>query len=353
MTIIKSLVPVSELGFGQYFCPHYVRAFCRNGQWEKPELLPYGGLDLDPAAKVLHYGQEIFEGLKVYKGPQGQHQFFRPQENFRRLERSAQILSMATVPEDIYRFSLQSLAKKCADLVPAEPGSLYLRPTLIGISPTLGVAPAKDYLYFLLASPVGGYFGSTGASGQPATVNVWISDAHVRAVRGGLGAAKAGANYAASLRAVAEAKSRGFSNVLFLDAIERKYLEELSGMNIFVVDKGVLKTPELGDTILAGITRDSILQLAAFEKIPVQEAKISVQELLRGLADGSVTEVFACGTGASITAVGELGWQNEKIAVGNKGAGPLTTRLFQKLCAIQFGREKSPLAGWIEEVRGT
>ncbi len=344
MTILEKLKPVSELGFGQYFCPQYYRVFYRNGQWEKGEILPYRGLDLDPGAKVLHYGQEIFEGLKAYKSALGKNLLFRPDANWERLNRSAQILSMPDLPRDIFMESVQSLTRACRDFVPESPGTLYLRPTLIGISPTLGVAPSKDYLYFVIASPVGGYFGSTGDSGKPAAVSLWVTHEHVRAVRGGLGAAKAGANYAASLRAVGEAKKRGFANVLFLDALERKYLEELSGMNIFIVEKGVLKTPLLGDTILAGITRDSILKIAQAEQIPLQECQISIEQLLRGIKNGDVTEVFACGTGAAITAITEIGWHDEKYSVANKEVGPLSCRLYQKLSNIQFGKEKAPLS---------
>jgi len=349
MAIIESLKPVSELGFGQYFCPLYVQSSYENGSWSEPELLPYRGISLDPAAKVFHYGQEIFEGMKIFRHPNGTTKLFRPRANIARMARSAEILAMPSFPEELFLKSIYLLAARTKSFVPPEPGALYLRPTMIGTSPTLGVSPSKDYLFYILASPVGGYFANSGDEGSPAVVSLWVALDHVRAVRGGLGEAKTGANYAASLLAVSEAKKRGFGNVLFLDAIKREFLEELSGMNIFIVEDGILKTPRLGDTILRGITRDSILKLAQNEKIPTEECDISIHKVVEGLNSGRVTEVFACGTGASLTSVGELGWKDEKILVGNGKAGKISTRLFKLLCGVQFGLIPSPIEGWLED----
>jgi branched-chain amino acid aminotransferase len=241
---------------------------------------------------------------------------------------------------------LKALVAKLSHLTPDLPGSLYLRPTMIGNSNSLGVAPASEYVFYVLACPVGGYFGDV-SSDKPATVSIWISDKHVRAAKGGLGAAKTGANYAASLRAVAESKKLGFTNVMFLDAHERRYLEELSGMNVFIVEGGVLKTPPLGDTILAGVTRDSVIKIAKSLGITVQETPIAIDELLSGLAKGTVTEAFACGTASVITSIAELGWRGERVRVADGQAGPVATRLYQTLSGIHAGTVKPIDANWL------
>lgn len=337
MTVIKSLSQVRELGFGQYFCPTMAVARGNAKGWSELRFQPTENFSLHPAAKVLHYGQEIFEGLKAFRRQDGSTTLFRPRENVRRMSRSAEIMAMPSFPEAAFLDGVVGLTRELLSFVPTEPGSLYLRPTMVGVSPTLGVAPSQDYLFYILASPVGGYFGDV-RSDMPATVAVWVDPVHVRAVRGGLGSAKTGANYAASLRAVNEAKKRGFHNVLFLDAIERKYLEELSGMNVFVVEDGVLRTPPLGDTILAGITRDSLLRIAAALKIPASEEAIEIHDLIAKLEKGAPIEVFACGTGASVTGIRELGWEDRRVLVGDGRPGPVTTRLYRELLNLQYGR---------------
>ena len=227
MNIIEHLPPLAELGFGKYFAPQMMMARFDKGQWQPWTLCSVQDFHLNPTAKVLHYAQEIFEGLKAFKTASGKTALFRPQENIRRMTRSAEILSMPPYPEGEFLKGMKALVERCRGLVPDEPGALYLRPTMIATDSTLGVAPSTEYAFFVLASPVGGYFGAT-KSDKPATVSVLVTSDHVRACPGGLGAAKTGANYAASLFAVQMAKKKGFHNVLFLDAIHHRNLEELS-----------------------------------------------------------------------------------------------------------------------------
>jgi len=328
---------VRDLGFGQYFCPTMLLSQNSGSSWSELRVQTTEDFSLHPAAKVLHYGQEIFEGLKAFRRADGSAALFRPRENIRRMTRSAEIMAMTPFPEAPFLDHMVKFVRELKDFVPAEPGALYLRPTMIGTSPTLGVAPSTEYLFYILASPVGGYFGDV-RSDQPAMISVWVDPDRVRAVRGGLGAAKTGANYAASLRSVSEAKRRGFHNVLFLDALEHKHLEELSGMNVFVVDDGKLKTPPLGDTILAGVTRDSLLQMAKDLKIPVSEEALEIHDLIAKIEGGAPIELFACGTGASVTAIREIGWQDRRILINDGRPGEVTTKLYRELLNIQYGR---------------
>ena len=344
--VIDVLPPLKDLGFGQCYCPLMAVAHFQKGEWKACEIVPTKALSLHPGSKVLHYAQEIFEGLKAFKTPKG-ILLFRPQLNIKRMTESAKIMAMPPFPEQEYLRVMKELVNKCEKFIPEEPGALYLRPTMIGTSPTLGVASANDYMFYVLASPVGGYFGSVKAD-VPACIQVMVTNEYVRAVRGGVGSAKTGANYAASLRAVTEAKKKGFHNVLFLDALERRFLEELSGMNVFVVDNGVLSTPALGDTILKGVTRDSILALAQTMNIPTREDAIEIEALIKGFDSGRVSEMFACGTGASITAINQIGWKDRKISIGTGGnPGALTSKLYGKLLEIQNGRAEPPSQDWI------
>ncbi len=301
------------------------------------------------SAKVLHYAQEIFEGLKAYKQNDGSVALFRPQANIRRMTESAKIMAMVSFPEDQHLEILKGVTAKLKHLVPNKPGSLYLRPTMIGTSDSLGVAPSDDYEFFVIASPVGGYFKEVSAD-KPVSIKVKITDKYVRASNGGTGAAKTGGNYAASLRAIQEAKAEGFSNVLFLDAKDHSYAEELGGMNFFIVENGVLKTPPLGDTVLAGVTRDSILRLAKGLDINAKEESISVYDLIDKIKKGSVTEAFACGTAATISNISHLGWKGETHAIGQGQAGPLGTQLFKTISDIQYGTTQAPERDWMIKV---
>jgi branched-chain amino acid aminotransferase len=297
----------------------------------------------------LHYAQEIFEGLKAYKQNNGELALFRPQSNIERMTHSSIQLAMPVFPEDQFLEGIIKITRENAKYAPDVPGSLYLRPTMIATTPHLGVSPAQDYLFYILVSPVGGYF--EGQSKLEITkISVQVSEKYVRAVRGGIGNAKTGGNYAASLRAIKEAKAQGYTNVLFLDAIERKYLEELGGMNVFAVINNELHTPRLTDSILAGVTRDSILQLCEHKGIVHHERDISIEEILKGLSDGSVQELFACGTAAVIAAITELGWRGDKIPVGNKKIGPITQKLFDELTAIHYGKKQAFHPEWILKI---
>lgn len=346
MKIITQQLPVDQLGFGAFFCPWMLVAKYQNSAWQNWEISPAESFSIDPAAKVLHYGQEIFEGMKAYRQPSGKIQLFRPQDYIARMQNSAKILAMPGYPEKPFLEGLQTLVKKCADLIPEEPGSLYLRPTMIGLTPTLGVAAATEYLFYILASPVGGYFGKF-LKDVPHSITVKISEQYIRAAKGGLGSAKTGGNYAASLRALLEIKKEGFDNVLFLDAQKREFLEELSGMNIFVVKDQTIITPPLGDTILPGVTRKTLLQLAPELGLKAQESPLNVNEVISGLKSGNITEVFACGTASAVTAIRELNYKNDTFTVGNGTPGPVSQKLFSKLTGLHYGRVEPKDASWI------
>ena len=338
-------VPTPELGFGQYYAPKMLFAKYEKGAWGPLKLQDTQPLSLHPGARVLHYAQEIFEGLKAFRAKNGIH-LFRPHDNIRRMSLSAEILAMPAFAESAFLEGLQTLVRESEKLIPGEPGALYLRPTMIGTSTTLGVAAATEYEFFVLASPVGGYFGKL-PPGQPASISLWISPSHVRAFRGGVGKAKTGANYAASLRGITEGRKLGFNNTLFLDGVSQRFVEELGGMNFLIVEDGVLKTSPLGDTILNGVTRNTLMKLAELEKIPVREEAIDVNEMIAGIRAGRITEAFACGTGASVSSIRELGWKGEKIAVEQaSGPGKITCLLYKKLVDIQFGRSEAPVPAW-------
>lgn len=346
MKILTELLPVESLGFGHYFAPLRANSHYSQGAWSKTEYLTDLNFQIGASAKVLHYAQEIFEGLKAYKQVDGKLALFRPQANIKRMSESAKIMAMPIFPEDEYLNILKEMTQRLSHLIPEKPGALYLRPASIGTSDSLGVAPSEEYDFFVIASPVGGYFKDVSAE-KPVAVKIKITDKYVRAAVGGTGMAKTGGNYAASLRAIQEAKTEGFSNVLFLDAKEHTYVEELGGMNFFVVDNGILKTPPLCDTILAGVTRDSILRLAKALDLKCSEEQISVYDIVDKIKAGTITEAFACGTAATISAIGHLGWQSEVLKLGNGEAGPISTQLFKVLSDIQYGKTQAPEKDWI------
>jgi len=323
-------------GFGKYFTDHMITATWTAGQgWHDAGLVPYGPIQLDPAAAVLHYAQEIFEGLKAYRHADGSIWAFRPEANAERMARSARRLALPELPVDDFVRSIELLVRTDAAWVPtAEESSLYLRPFMFASEVFLGVRPAHEVKYLLIASPVGAYF-----AGGVKPVSIWLSTQYTRAARGGTGAAKCGGNYAASLAPMAEAAERGCEQVCFLDAIEQKWVEELGGMNVyFVRADGTLVTPETSGTILEGVTRSSILQLGKELGLNIEERRISIDEWRDGVASGEITEVFACGTAAVITPVGRLVWEDG--AVGDPGAptGPVTSQIRRSLVDIQYGR---------------
>ncbi len=330
---------VADPGFGRYFTDHMVTIAWTAGQgWHDAQVVPYGPLSLDPSSMVLHYGQEIFEGLKAYQQPDGSVASFRPDANAARFRASASRLAMAELPDDLFLASLTELLTVDRAWVPTAGGemSVYLRPFMIATEVGLGVRPSAEYLYVLIASPAGSYF-PTGV--QP--VDVWLCTDYTRASPGGTGAAKCGGNYAASLLPQAQAAAHGCAQVAYLDAVERRWVEEMGGMNLFFVhgsgDAVEVVTPELTGSILPGITRDSLLLLAKELGCEVTERRISAEEWLTGCATGAITEVFACGTAAVITPVGRVKHNDGEVVVGGGEPGAVTTRLRELLTSIQRG----------------
>ena len=336
-------------GFGVHFTDHMVAIdWDKASGWHDARVQPYGPLSLDPAAAVLHYGQEIFEGIKAYRHADGSVWTFRPQANGARLQRSAHRLALPELPVAEFVESLRQLVAADADWVPSAPEtSLYFRPFMIATEAFLGVHAAAKAGYYVIASPAGAYF----AKGV-APVSIWLSTDYARAAKGGTGAAKCGGNYAASLLPQQEAAAQGCSQVAFLDPVEGKYLEELGGMNLFFVCKdGRLVTPALSGSILEGITRSSILQLGRDRGLNVEERKVSVDEWKQGVASGEISEVFACGTAAVITPIGEL--KGKGFAVGdiNAPAGEVTMAIRKELTDIQYGRLPDR-HGWLVKLHG-
>jgi branched-chain amino acid aminotransferase len=330
-------------GFGTSFSDHMVSIDWTEGRgWHDATVGPRQPIALDPACAVLHYAQEIFEGLKAYRQPDGGIALFRPEANAARFNASARRLAMPELPEDVFVESIRQIVAADRDWLPTvEGGSLYLRPFMFASEAFLGVRPAKQYKYLVIASPAGNYF----KSGAPA-VSIWVSD-YTRAAPGGTGAAKCGGNYAASLVPQAEAIARGHDQVVFLDAAEHKWIEELGGMNLyFVFDDGSLVTPALTGTILPGITRDSLLALARDEGLTVREERYSLDQWREDAASGRLVETFACGTAAVVTPVGKVAGRDGEFTVGSGGPGQLTSKLKERLVAIQRGEAADP-HGWV------
>ena len=330
-------------GFGTNFSDHMVSIDWTEGRgWHDATIGPRQPIPLDPAAAVLHYAQEIFEGLKAYRQADGGMALFRPEANAARFNASARRLAMPELPEALFVESVKQLVHADRDWFPtAEGGSLYLRPFMIATEAFLGVRPAKQYKYLVIASPAGNYF----KSGAPA-VSIWVSE-YTRAAPGGTGAAKCGGNYAASLVPTAEAFARGHDQVLFLDAVERKWIEELGGMNLyFVFADGRLVTPSLTGTILPGITRDSLLALARDEGLDVREERYSLDQWREDAASGKLVETFACGTAAVVTPVGKVAGPDGEFVIGSGGPGQVTQKLRNRLVAIQRGEAPDP-HGWV------
>jgi branched-chain amino acid aminotransferase len=337
-------------GFGKYFTDHMVRIdWTANGGWGEGQVVPYGPLTLDPATMVLHYGQEIFEGLKAFRQPDGSISTFRADANAARFQRSARRLAMAELPEDLFLESVRALVDVARDWVPsAADESLYLRPFMVATEVGLGVRPSNAYTYLLIASPAGPYF-----KGGVAPVSVWLSTEYVRAAPGGTGEAKCGGNYAASLIAQAYAAEQGCDQVVWLDAAEHRWVEEMGGMNLyFVYGSGAsarIVTPALTGALLPGVTRDSLLTLAGDLGYAAEEGKVSTDDWRAGNESGVITEVFACGTAAVITPVGTVRSADASWTVGNGGTGPVSAQLRSALLDIQTGTAPDP-HGWMHHL---
>ncbi len=336
-------------GFGSYFTDHMVLIdWDVDRGWHDERVVPYGPFTMDPASMVLHYGQEIFEGLKAYQQPDGSVAAFRPQANAARFARSARRIALPELPESLFLDSLSELVTVDRAWVPTAPEtSLYLRPVMFASEVALGVHPARSVTYCLIASPAGVYFASA-ASG----VTVWLSTEYVRAAPGGTGEAKTGGNYAASLLAQAEAAERGCDQVVWLDAVERRWVEEMGTNNLCFVygspDSGHVEivTPELNGSLLPGITRDSVLAIAPSLGYTATERRVSTDEWAKAAASGEMTEVFGCGTAAVLTPVGAVRSADGEFTIGSGGAGPVTLRLREVLTGIQHGVEPDP-HGWM------
>ncbi len=334
----------SKLGFGTIFTDHMFNMdYNRQQGWHNPRIEPYSPLTMDPSTMVLHYGQAIFEGLKAFYGENGRIRLFRPRDNFERLNRSARALCIPEFDGDFLLEALKQLLDIERDWVPKSVGTaLYIRPTAIATDPFLGVRASHTYRYFVILSPVGAYY-KEGFN----PVKIWVTTDHVRAVRGGLGEAKTPGNYAASLYAGEAAHQQGFSQVLWLDGVEQKYVEEVGSMNIFFVIDGALITPALNGSILPGITRDSVIQLARKWGIPVFEQQISIDEVVKAHHAGKLEEIFGSGTAAVISPVGEMKYGQETIQVGHGQPGPMAQRFFKAIQDIQYGHAEDEM-GWIE-----
>ncbi|MFI2368831.1 branched-chain amino acid aminotransferase [Streptomyces sp. NPDC018833] len=334
-------------GFGRHFTDHMVTIKWTEGRgWHDAELVPYAPLSIDPANMTLHYAQEIFEGLKAYRRPDDSVVTFRPEANARRFQSSARRLAMPELPVDLFIAACDALVEQDKAWVPAHGGeeSLYLRPFMIATEVGLGVRPSNEYLFIVIASPAGAYF-----PGGVKPVSIWLSEDRVRAVPGGMGDAKTGGNYAASLLAQAEAAAKGCDQVAYLDAVEHKWVEELGGMNLYFVYGDRIVTPELTGSLLAGITRDSLLQLAKDLGYTSEEGRVSIDQWRTDTENGTLAEVFACGTAAVITPVGRVKCAGGEWTQSGGEPGEVTMKLRKALLDIQTGRAED-VHGWTHEL---
>ena len=334
------------LGFGKLFSDHmFLMDYSQGTGWRDARIVPYGPLSLAPSAMVLHYGQEIFEGMKAYYARDGGLCLFRPDRNAERLNRSAARMCLPEIPVEDQLAALRALVRLDREWVPRGEGApLYIRPTMIGTEEGLGVRPSADVLFFIITGPVGAYY----ARGFD-PVRILVEERFVRAAKGGVGEAKTGGNYAASLLAAKNAKALGFDQVLWLDAERRSFVEEVGTMNIFFVLRGELVTPPLSGSILPGVTRDTVLTLAREWKLPVAERPVEIEEVLKGAADGTLSEAFGSGTAAVISPVGSFSCHGKEVAVNGGKAGDLAVRLFREITGIQYG-EIEDRHRWIDRV---
>ncbi len=336
----------SQLPFGRIFTDHMFYMEYREGEgWKGACIKPYEPICLDPAAVVFHYSQTIFEGLKAYYGVDGRIRLFRPERNMARLNRSARRMCMPEIDEDFVLKALKKLVSIEREWVPRERGSaLYIRPLMMGTEAFLGVKPSSEYIFFIILSPVGAYYRE---GFNP--IKIYVTDQYVRAVRGGVGDVKTGGNYAASLMASEEAKKLGYTQVLWLDAIERRYVEEVGTMNIFFYFEDELATPALSGSILPGITRESVIQMTRDWGLKVTERRISIDEVLEGIETGRLKECFGTGTAAVISPVGWLAYRGKEYVINQGKTGPLAQKLFDELTGIQYGDRPDPY-GWVQFV---
>lgn len=332
----------NNLGFGNYFTDHMFIMDYREGKgWHDPRIVPYQPLILDPATMVFHYGQAIFEGLKAYKARDGRILLFRPHQNMARINISNDRLCIPPLDVDFGVEAIKTLVKLEKDWIPqAEGTSLYIRPFIIATDPYLGVRPSLTYQFIIILSPVGAYYPE-GIN----PVKIYVESKYVRAVKGGTGFAKAAGNYAASLKSQVEAHDKGYTQVLWLDGVERRYIEEVGTMNVFFKIDGKVVTPSLEGSILAGITRDSTIALLHHWGVPVEERRISIEEVYQSYEEGRLDEAFGTGTAAVISPIGSLNWNDHIITINNGQTGPLAKRIYDTITGIQSGSVEDPF-GW-------
>ncbi|MGK5508805.1 branched-chain amino acid aminotransferase [Brevibacillus formosus] len=343
----KKEKPASDkLGFGVHFTDHmFTMDYTEGKGWHDPQIVPYSPLTLDPAAMVFHYGQAVFEGLKAYRNQEGKVRLFRPDQNFKRMNRSLERMSMPLINEEFMVEALKQLVAVDKEWIPTESGqSLYIRPFVIATEPCFGVRASYTYKLVIVLSPVGAYY-----AGGMQPVKIYVENNYVRAVRGGTGNAKVAGNYAGGLKAQVEAKEKGYEQVLWLDGVENKYIEEVGSMNVFFKVKGEVWTPALNGSILEGITRDSTIQLLKDWGIPVVEKRISMEDLHTAYVNGELEEAFGTGTAAVISPVGDLNWNGHQMIINGEKTGELTTKLYDEMTGIQYG-ERVDKFGWSVEV---
>ncbi|MER2261406.1 MAG: branched-chain amino acid aminotransferase [Psychrobacillus sp.] len=339
--------PASQLAFGTKFTDHmFIADYTAGIGWHDHRIVPYQPITLDPSATILHYGQTVFEGMKAYLSKDGVVRLFRPDQNMKRMNTSCDRLSMPQIDEEFAMEALRELLEIDKEWIPNEPGtSLYIRPFMIATEAHLGVSPSKTYSFMIIMSPVGSYY-KEGIH----PVKILVESEYVRAVAGGTGMAKTAGNYASSLKAQEVADREGYSQVLWLDGIERKYIEEVGSMNVFFKLNGEVVTPALNGSILDGITRKSIIELLKHWDVPVTERKVSMEEIREAYLDGKLEEAFGTGTAAVISPIGELRWKGELFYVNNGETGELSKKLYDTLTGIQHGTVEDPF-GWVMELK--
>lgn len=337
----------TKLGFGKYFTDHmFIMNYDEGEGWHDPRIVPYAPIELDPSAMCLHYGQEVFEGMKAYKAADGRVLLFRPERNMARLNSSNDRLCIPAIDEAFGVEAIKTLVKVDEDWIPTQEGtSLYIRPFIFATDAMLGVHPAKHLLFMVILSPVGAYYPQ-GLN----PVDIYVEDEYVRAVRGGMGYVKTAGNYAASLKAQAVAESKNYTQVLWLDGVERKYIEEVGTMNVFFKIGGEIVTPSLDGATLPGVTRMSSIELLRSWGYTVTERKISIDEVAQASKDGKLEEAFGTGTAAVISPIGELKWNDLSMNINEGKIGPVSQKLYDVLTGIQWGRLED-LFGWIQEVK--
>lgn len=342
-----SLAP-EKIEFGRQCTPNFLLSEYRHGSWNEPRVEALHNFSMHPASNVFQYGQAIFEGLKAYRQPNDRVVLFRPEMNARRFAESAIRMGMPPVDDEVFLEAARVLVDMERPFIPEAPGTLYLRPTMIGTEASLGVRASNEFIFYIITLPSGAYFKEM--SEGTAAVRVFVEQSTSRAAPGGTGNIKAAANYAVTLQSIRDAKERGCSQVLFLDATRRRRVEELGGMNVFFVRNGELVTPRLNGTILPGVTRDSLLTLGPQLGIPAIEADLDIDQVVAEAESGVLTEAMACGTAATVAGISELVFADGRVVpIGDGKAGPITTRLFEAITAIQFGRVPDRF-GWTHDV---